>query len=277
MAPYDWRVVLIYLIVRKEKYYLHTSWPFWRGGFQPHKSHSIFHLLWRKLINESQAIFCVTEGVKKGIIAQYPYINKYKLHVVYHALDQDFLNSAKSFRKKAMSNGEIKKAIFIGRMDASKGFDVLLDLAPRLKDMNIRLSVVGDGDLKFDTKINDLNYLGFIKDRAKLASLISENDIIILPSRKTKDWQELFGMVIIEALACGVYPVVTDHLGPNELVSITTGKLISEDDIFAEIEGFCEAFSNGYISFNSDELIKYGELFSVEEISKKWESIFNAS
>ncbi|HAS6214091.1 TPA: glycosyltransferase [Vibrio vulnificus] len=277
IAPFDWRVILIYLMTVRSDFYLHTSWPFWDGHFHPHQSPTIFLKLWSKLMASCKGVFCVTDSVKNGISKKFPFIDESKFHVVYHAIDQNFLDSARRHRSKIRRDNLSTKIIFIGRLDASKGFDIILDFAEANRHNDLKIAAVGSGPLKNDSRIRYINYLGFIKDREELAKEMCNFDFILLPSRKTKDWQELFGMVIIEALACGVYPVVTEHLGPKELIDLTDGKLISEDLSLDDFKALIFDFKSKKINLDRQALINFGEVFSVGEISKKWEPIFNAS
>jgi glycosyltransferase involved in cell wall biosynthesis len=47
-------------------------------------------------------------------------------------------------------------------------------------------------------------------------------DVLVLPSRTTRDWAEQFGRVLVEALSCGV-PVVGSDSGEIPWVVTTTG------------------------------------------------------
>ncbi len=277
IAPYNWRIVLVYLITFRSRYFLHTSWPFWNGNYQPHRAYSFLKSLWSKVVYNSQGVFCVTDRVRQSVLETFVRFERKRLHVVYHSLDESFLKAARNVRRSKFSECEKIRAIFIGRLDNTKGFDVILDLASDKMAKNIEISVVGDGYLKNDPRISKVNFIGYIGDRNKLAQAICSNDILLLPSRKTEDWQELFGMVIIEALACGVYPVVTEHLGPKELIGLTDGKLISEDILLDDLKALVVDLKSKKINLDRQALINFGEVFSVDEISKKWEPILNVS
>ena len=44
---------------------------------------------------------------------------------------------------------------------------------------------------------------------------------MLQPSRRTSDWEELFGIALVEAMACGCVPVASDHVGPSAILSGT--------------------------------------------------------
>ncbi len=81
----------------------------------------------------------------------------------------------------------------------------------RQKHPNIHLTIIGDGPLK--------NYLssqkGIIVKRIPYHQIHEEYqkaDIFCLPSKTTPYWQEQYGMVLIEAMACSL-PIVTTKTG----------------------------------------------------------------
>ena len=54
----------------------------------------------------------------------------------------------------------------------------------------------------------------------------------------TPKWNEAYGNVVVESLACGVPVVAYDRGGPGELIeSGKTGWVVSPDDIAAMIDG----------------------------------------
>jgi glycosyltransferase involved in cell wall biosynthesis len=62
-----------------------------------------------------------------------------------------------------------------------------------------------------------------------------------LPSRQSSSWQEVFGIVVIEALACGVFPIVAGQIGPREIVSESIGDILEADD-FSDLEEIIRKF-----------------------------------
>ena len=115
--------------------------------------------------------------------------------------------------------------MFVGALDRShpnKGVEYLLQAIALIPDRRIRLMVVGDGDAKRDYM--DLADALQLNDRATFPGMISHQhlphfiaaaDLFVLPSIRS----ESFGMVLIEAMACGV-PVVASNLpGVRSVVS----------------------------------------------------------
>ena len=94
--------------------------------------------------------------------------------------------------------------LFLGRLHAKKGLDVLLDAWPtvRASRQGARLIVAGSGDIRFDAR-RGVEYKGFVTGEAKAACLRAA-DVFVLPSHN-----ENFGIAVLEAIAAGVPVVVS--------------------------------------------------------------------
>lgn len=111
--------------------------------------------------------------------------------------------------------------IFVSILDIHhqfKGLGYLLDSVKQIakKNPNIKLIVVGEGKLKeyYQNKVKQEGYeknIDFVgaKSQDELVNLYNRSQIFILPSIDT----EGFGVVAIEAMACGLPVVVTNIVG----------------------------------------------------------------
>lgn len=98
--------------------------------------------------------------------------------------------------------------IFVGRLVSLKGADVLLDALGLLAGRGVRpsLVVVGSGDREGALRAQAgrlgldalVNFVGS-QDAAAVAALLNDSRILVVPSR----WQEPFGIVALEGIACG--------------------------------------------------------------------------
>ncbi len=107
--------------------------------------------------------------------------------------------------------------IFVGRLEKDKGADILLralaDLRERRKP--IRASIVGAGSSEHSLKqlsvelgVDDMVDFTGPLHCAELRTMIQRHYIGIVPSR----WQEPFGIVALELIACGL-PVIAASVG----------------------------------------------------------------
>jgi len=108
--------------------------------------------------------------------------------------------------------------LFVGGLDKAhyfKGVDILLRSVAALKEFNFELVIAGEGDKRqeYEALAASLNlhkkvkFVGKIDD-PQLIRAYQKADLLILPSINSN---EAFGIVLIEALACGV-PVIASNL-----------------------------------------------------------------
>ncbi|HVS13033.1 MAG TPA: glycosyltransferase family 4 protein [Thermoanaerobaculia bacterium] len=107
--------------------------------------------------------------------------------------------------------------IFVGRLVSDKGLDVLLDALQGLahRDLHPGLSIVGSGpeEATLRRRCRELELgarVEFLGERTPedLVRILNRHRILVVPSR----WEEPFGIVALEALACGC-AVVGSALG----------------------------------------------------------------
>jgi len=119
----------------------------------------------------------------------------------------------KTFIKRGQVN-----LLFVGGLDSAhyfKGLNVLLEALGQLQNTNWTLRIIGTGNLqtKYETKSlvlglnNKVKFLGKV-DETTLIKSYQESDIFILPSINS---HEAFGLVLMEAMACGV-PIIASRL-----------------------------------------------------------------
>jgi glycosyltransferase involved in cell wall biosynthesis len=105
-------------------------------------------------------------------------------------------------------------ALYVGRLWAEKGIDVLIDAYVN-QDVKIPLKIVGDGVLQADLVrrvenaglIDFIDFLGW-KSKPDVLALMGNARFLVFPSV----WYETFGLTMIEAFACSV-PVIASRLG----------------------------------------------------------------
>lgn len=128
--------------------------------------------------------------------------------------------------------------LFVGRLIAEKGLDVLLKSALTW-NKNIRLVIIGAGPMEKEiskkVRQGQFQFLGR-KPQEDLPAFYSAADCLIVPSTS----EEGFGRVIIESLACGT-PVIAAKRGAiSEAMDETVGKLIevTSENIKEAVEYF---------------------------------------
>jgi glycosyltransferase involved in cell wall biosynthesis len=115
--------------------------------------------------------------------------------------------------------------IFVGRLYAEKGLEVLMEAVGIANSGSI--SIVGDGPLRDRVRrfFRD-DYLG-VKSSSQVMELLGAAQFLVAPST----CYEVFGLVAIEAFACGTPVIATRHGGLGELVEDgVTGLLVDPGD-----------------------------------------------
>ena len=122
------------------------------------------------------------------------------------------------FSPAIKKDSQIKNILFVGALDKAhyfKGVNILLKAISRFQISDFRFQIVGDGDLKTSYEklaekldIKDrVEFLGKISDE-ELPRIYQQADLLVLPSINKN---EAFGLVLLEAMACGV-PVIASDL-----------------------------------------------------------------
>jgi glycosyltransferase involved in cell wall biosynthesis len=121
-------------------------------------------------------------------------------------------------------------AIFVGRLAIEKNIPFLIRLYPKLKQVGIQLVLVGDGPLKTDIPAH-IPVTGYLAGQQLLDAYRSA-DLLILPSHT-----DTIGLVVLEAMACGLPVVCSPFGGPAEVVQKTAAGAIcdtADPDAFAQ-------------------------------------------
>lgn len=150
--------------------------------------------------------------------------------------------------------------IFLGRLEPIKGAHVAIQVAIQAsKKLVIAGNIVPEFEPYFDAEIkpflnNDIQYVGAVNDCQK-NELLGKSAALLMPI----EWDEPFGIVMIEAMACGT-PVIAFNKGAVPEV-VTPGL-------------------NGFICENIDEMVTYVASISKlkrQDIRQEIETRFSAN
>ncbi|PSD43917.1 glycosyltransferase family 4 protein [Elizabethkingia anophelis] len=156
-----------------------------------------------------------------------------------------------SFSSDKIPDYKIKRAIAIGRLDAQKGFDMLIDSWVINKDKLVewRLDIYGQGEWEdmlkqkiIDNKLEqNITLKGVTND---IKTELQNSSLFLFSSR-----YEGFGLAIIEAMTVGL-PVISFDCpqGPSEMVNTDNGFLIELGDL--------NGFSNAIVKVTSDNELR---------------------
>ena len=139
--------------------------------------------------------------------------------------------------------------LYVGRLTAQKGPDLLLEAVPGIVSYRADAKVVfvGDGDLRghLEWRANQLGvrhavrFTGAMSPDGDLINLFKSTDAVCVPSRN-----EPFGLTILEAWSAGKPVVVTENGGPRYFTSHGTDGLVVHAEAGSICWGVCSLFGN---------------------------------
>ncbi len=120
---------------------------------------------------------------------------------------------------------ELKVVAYVGRLVEEKGIEVLLE-AWRMglaENPDALLIIAGQGKSEYEAKLKGMSagnvrFLGQVENPRMV---YRASDVTVVPSL----WEEPFGLVPLEAVACGSLPLVSDRGFLPELVGKEAGEL----------------------------------------------------
>jgi glycogen(starch) synthase len=113
--------------------------------------------------------------------------------------------------------------IYVGRLVSDKGVDLLIEALSIFRESGSKtqLTIVGDGPgrAKLEKQISDLRLQPYVEFKGnqsghQLAEILNRHRILVVPSR----WPEPFGIVALEAIACGCVVVGSEQGGLPEAI-----------------------------------------------------------
>lgn len=279
IAPLDYRILFFNRILKYACVTYHSSWLVWDGSKFPKENKRINRYLVNKwlffLKNIVNSFAVVTETVKEQLV-KYMNVDASKIEVVYHSFDETIF-----YKDKKKSSARNFNALYVGRLIKNKGIEDILEIAKKNKDINFYFIGNGAEDYKIkneEAKCKNVFYIGYISDKKILAQYYNQGDFILLPSKRSKDWEELFGMVIIEAMACGCIPVCTDHNGPKIILNRKEWRknIIEENDYIVETNKLLRHYISDVELINADKQLAQDTaiMYGKTSISSLWSSVF---
>ena len=180
-----------------------------------------------------------------------------EMNVVYNVIDTNVFVPGKKTERKG------NKLIHVSSLDPvqknpSLLFQAFAELCKWKPEM--QLHIVSDGDFSlFKKEIMQLNidqqivFHGMLEAK-EIATLLQNSDLFVLTSRF-----ETFGVVLIEAISCGLPIVSTNVGGIKEIVPSEHGQLVPSEDLEA------------LVSVIKEQLIRLDEYDSIEMHQKATE------
>lgn len=181
------------------------------------------------------------------------------------------------FKQENKSNLENKKFIALGRLNKLKGFDLLIDSFYEFNKKNKEwtLDIVGEGSEKesLEEQIKKLNLQKFVRvlPRTNKVKEVYQEASVYCMSSRAEGW----GLVILEAMESGLpiisydMPCIREIAQDDEVVIIENGNYKEYAEAMLELAERKDKREN--LAKKSIEIAKR---FSIENIGKQWEKLF---
>lgn len=230
------------------------------------------------VVERAKKIIAVSQDNDKLIKENFPNV---KPEIIQAGYDPKVFNIQQYDKKEILSKygieyQEQKIVLFAGRLSYLKGVDILLNAAKIYEKENIITVIAGNGALRKELKklakdleLKSVHFIGH-RSQGTLKKLYNIADVFAMPSR-----MEAFGLVAIEALACGTPVVCSETGGMKDYITPKVGRLIKSED-FEELSKALIDVINNPEEYNRTELEKYvKENFSQEKLMNKLVQIYN--
>jgi len=206
----------------------------------------------RDTYSHASFILATSQPLLKKIQNQFPEYQE-KMSIVPNPVDTDIFKPSLVQSKKPATPFQF---IACGLFREEKEFPSLLDAFSQVsKNNECFLTLVGDGhqETLLRKKVDELNlnnrvsFLGYLSPKKFVEQLRESHSLVLSSSVET------FGMVVIEAMSCGLPVVATRCGGPEFTISDKTGILVERNDVKSLANGMVQML-NQYKTFDSNQI-----------------------
>lgn len=196
--------------------FIHSCWD--DNLFFPNNKfkHKFGKILFQKAMDVSDKIVFVSNAGMNSYIENFK-INTLNATVIYNGIGLDKLTAGERYNKNRSQKINIT---YIGRIESTKGIDMLIQAFRNIQNSNVTLNIVGTG-LKLEYYKNFVKTVGleervvFHGPQINIIPYLEKADIFVYPST----CQEVFGISIVEAMAFGILCVANSVGGIPEVIS----------------------------------------------------------
>lgn len=192
--------------------------------FELYKNQSFMRNPIKKVLKDADKVFAVSNALRDEILATDVKGIADKTSIYLNSVDVNKFKEPTAKQKK-----DKPTVMFVGNLIKRKNVSLILDSKKECKT-DFNLVIVGDGpllnDLKKKVENENIDGVTFTGAKSDVENIIPTADLLILPS-----FSESFGLVLIEALACGVPVIGSDVGGIKEIITPDVGLLIDPKNV----------------------------------------------
>lgn len=225
-------------------------------------------IIFVKALHKVRHIISNSEFTRNQFLKRHPFCNS-KTSTVNMGVSKYFISKSLNMATKNNTN----RLITVSRLsDGRKNIDIVIkSLAALMNQFDFHYVIVGEGEFKIELqKLAEslgfgerIRFTGFV-EKKQLRDLLLNSDLFILTSSSEKSDYEGFGLVYIEANACGT-PVLAARMGGAQeaIKEGVSGVFVDEVSIGA-IKKVLQSFFLGEIKFNRNDCVEYASQYSWE-------------
>lgn len=205
-----------------------SPWP-WSQNLL--KKRIYWYAFGMKTIKEASAIHFTTEDERDKSLSTVPILSKKQSFTVPNGI---VIKKGKNIRNNLNIQDEQFLLLFTGRIHRKKGIHFIIEAMKKLKNNKLSFLIVGHAE---DTEyVNHLKEISeelagnvIWKDSVNAEEIwdyYSSSDLFVLPS-----YDENFGMVVVEAMACGLPVLISRNVGIWKEVEVDNAGFIVNQDV----------------------------------------------
>jgi len=228
----------------------------------------------RFAMNRAQIILPVSNALKEAIET---YNIKNKFRIVPNVVNIDKFHPLSSQDRR--SANEVKRLLLVAILTPLKGIPYLLEALSQIrhKRRDFSLDIVGDGpnrkeyeELARKLGLEQIVRFQGFKPEEEVTEFMRNCDFYVQPSLF-----ETFGVVYIEAMACGKPIIASECIGSKEMINTDVGVLVPPKDVKALREAI-EYMLDNYQNYSSGKIAQYArERFSYEAVGMMLNELYS--
>ena len=192
--------------------------------FEMYKKQFFMRSIIKKVLKKADVVFAVSNALKDEILATKVSGIENKTRLYWNSVDIAKFNNNSNTQFKSQFKNDKPIVLFVGNIIKRKNVNSLLE-AKKIAKSDYNLVVVGNGpllkQLKDKAEKENISDVYFTGARNDVEDIMPCADMLVLPS-----FSESFGLVLIEALACGKPVIGSDVGGIKEIITPEVGLLI---------------------------------------------------
>ncbi len=214
----------------------HGSFSPWPWSQNSLRKKFYWQFFGKKTITNSFAIHFTTEDERNKSFSNVAILSKIPSFIVPNGLDIDIIKKRKNIREMFHIPSNKFILLYIGRIHKIKGIHFVLEALKKLNDERFVFMVVGNKeDIIYMNYLTELSK-DLIKDTIIWCDQVNPEEVwdyyytanlFVLPS-----YHENFGMVVVEAMACGLPVLISKNVAIwQEVQADSAGFVVNQDAV----------------------------------------------